>query len=591
MSLTRLALTSKPVLGWAQPIPWASSHFKMPIQTGRRRGTVVSSLPGEVRCDTADLAALLRMIRSLPPQVSEATSPSPERASKRAKTTHLERSEPAAGLPGGQPRPVCIARERVSLPVQEVQVEVEEVVNRNIGQAVRVSFSKVPAAGHRTTVLFDWHIKLTPRSAPIPPPPDTTSVHGSPSTPRDFGFSFVIPKDALTHSQICALNAVSQQSVQEDYGAIWTSVDLTIRPKGASVELVVDIAVYWNESLGVGGHSISTHPQETLCRSVLSTWYPGPPASRLAPQDFYEAACVPDKDAFDSEVGALQVLQLEARLYPFQRRAVQWLLQREGVEWRRGRGDEASGLHPYTASTPELPFTFERVTDADGGIFYLSQVLGVATRDLSAFRSIQVSQDIRGGILAEEMGLGKTLEVISLMLLHPRPAGPLKVFDPYLGKELPATSATLIVAPSALLDQWISELSRHAPSLKVMYYPGLQKAKKNLNCKITPELLGEHDVVITTFSVLRAEMWLALASDEPTRSTRNSRQHDRPVSPLVQISWWRLCIDEAQTVENWTNNAAKLARLIPRINAWAITGTPVRAAIHNGTSHAMKPLS
>lgn len=569
----------------------------MPTQTGRRgRGTVGSSLPGDIRCDAADLAALLRMIRSLPPpqpvddNVDKATSPSPERASKRAKTTHL--------------RPICIARERVSLPAQEVDNTPTAAstrppnptsasapstsFHRNIDQAVRISFSKVPI-GQRTAVLLDWHIKLAPRSAPTPLPPDTTSVHhGSCSTPRDFGFSFVIPKEALTHSQICALNAVSRQdlNVQEAYGAIWTSVDLTIRQLGASaVELVVDIAVHWNE--GIRGHSISTHPQETLCRSVLSTWYPGPPSSRLAPQDFYEAAFVPDKDVFDSEVGALQVPQLEAKLYPFQRRAVQWLLQREGVEWRCGRSGGVPGLHPYTAApTPELPFTFERVTDADGGAFYLSQVFGVATRDLSAFRSIQVSQDIRGGILAEEMGLGKTLEVISLMLLHPRPAGPSKFMDPYLGKELLATSATLIVAPSALLDQWISELNRHAPSLKVMHYPGLQKAKKNSHHKITPELLGEHDVVITTYSVLRAEMWLALASDEPTRSTRNSRQHDRPVSPLVQLSWWRLCIDEAQTVENWTNNAAKLARLIPRINAWAITGTPVRDAIHNGTSHA-----
>lgn len=590
MSLTRLALTNEPVLDWAPPIPW-TSHGKMPTQTGRKvRGTIASSLPVDIRCDAADLAALLRMIRSLPLQVNEATSPSPERASKRAKTTHLERSE----QPGSQPRPICIARERVSLPAQGVEVENPPTVSthRNIDQAVRISFSKVPAIGQRTTVLFDWHIKLAPRSAPIPPPPDTTSVNGSRSTPRDFGFSFVIPKEALTHSQICALNAVSQQNsndAQEDYGAIWTSVDLTIRPTGASVELVVDIAVHWNES--IRGHSISTHPQETLCRSVLSTWYPVPPSSRLAPQDFYEAAFVPDKDAFDSEVGALQVPQLEAKLYPFQRRAVQWLLQREGVEWRCGRGGEVPGLHPYTARTPELPFTFERITDADGGTFYLSQVFGVATRDLSAFRSIQASQDIRGGILAEEMGLGKTLEVISLMLLHPRPAGPPEVMDPYLGKKLIATSATLIVAPSALLDQWISELNRHAPSLKVMHYPGLQKAKKTSRHKITPELLGEQDVVITTYSVLRAEMWLALASDEPTRSTRNSRQHDRPVSPLVQLSWWRLCIDEAQTVENWTNNAAKLARLIPRINAWAITGTPVRDAIHNGTSRAMEPLS
>jgi len=537
----------------------------MPRKTGRR-GTIGSPLPGEIRCDNDDLEALLRMIRSLPPQpVDKASSASPEKASKRAKTAQ-------------DFRPICIARERVSLPAQEVDnIATAVTTHQNIGQAVRISLSKVPAIGQRSTALFDWHIRLAPRSA---------------SPGGDSSYSFVVPKDALTNSQLCALRAASQQSFDaQDHGAIWASVDLNLRQPGTLVELVLNIAIHWNESLGVRGPSISNHPQDILCKSALAVWYPGPPSSRLMPQDFYEAAFVPDKDAFDPEVGALQVPQLEARLYPFQRRAVQWLLQREGVEWCRGRGDDMSSLHPYTAPTPELPFTFERVTDADGGAFYLSRVFGAATRDLSAFRSIQASQDIRGGILAEEMGLGKTLEVISLMLLHPRPAGPLKVMDPYLGKELLATSATLIVAPSALLDQWISELNRHAPTLKVMYYPGLQKAKKNSHHKITPALLDEHDVVITTYSVLRAEMWLALATEEPTRPTRKSRQHERPISPLVQLSWWRLCIDEAQTVENWTNNAAKLARLIPRINAWAITGTPVRDAIHKGTSHTIEHLS
>jgi len=51
---------------------------------------------------------------------------------------------------------------------------------------------------------------------------------------------------------------------------------------------------------------------------------------------------------------------------------------------------------------------------------------------------------------------------------------------------------------------------------------------------------------------------------------------------LVSLSWWRVCIDEAQMVENWTSNAAKLARMVPRVNAWAITGTPVKDDIQKG---------
>jgi E3 ubiquitin-protein ligase SHPRH len=179
------------------------------------------------------------------------------------------------------------------------------------------------------------------------------------------------------------------------------------------------------------------------------------------------------------------------------------------------------------------------------------------------------------------MGLGKTLEVIALMLLHPRPEGPVMIFDPFLGRELLTTSATLIVAPSSLLDQWLSELNRHAPSLRVMYYPGIKKlAKLKDGSELSAEHLAQQNVVVTTYEVLRTEIWAA--SDEPARSMRNQKQYERVRSPLVQLSWWRVCIDEAQMVENWTNNAAQLARRIPRINAWGVTGTPVKDDIQKG---------
>ena len=44
----------------------------------------------------------------------------------------------------------------------------------------------------------------------------------------------------------------------------------------------------------------------------------------------------------------------------------------------------------------------------------------------------------------------------------------------------------------------------------------------------------------------------------------------------MKISWWRVCLDEAQMVEGGVSNAAVVARSIPRCNAWAVTGTPLR---------------
>lgn len=56
---------------------------------------------------------------------------------------------------------------------------------------------------------------------------------------------------------------------------------------------------------------------------------------------------------------------------------------------------------------------------------------------------------------------------------------------------------------------------------------------------------------------------------------RQEKRYERKQSPLTQIDWWRVVLDEAQMVENGVSNAAKVAQLIPRQNAWAVSGTPV----------------
>ena len=90
-------------------------------------------------------------------------------------------------------------------------------------------------------------------------------------------------------------------------------------------------------------------------------------------------------------------------------------------------------------------------------------------------------------------------------------------------------------------------------------------------------LLAAHDVVVTTYNELRSELNFAL--DPPARAMRGERKHYRPKSPLVQLSWWRVCLDEAQEVENGVSKLATMVRLIPRVNAWGVTGTPVKSDI------------
>ncbi|KAM0411735.1 hypothetical protein ACHAPD_009952 [Fusarium lateritium] len=285
--------------------------------------------------------------------------------------------------------------------------------------------------------------------------------------------------------------------------------------------------------------------------------------------DFYDAAFVPPKD--DKVAETIQISAMESTLFPYQKRSLQWLLQREGVQWSEASG----GIVPYTASDRENVYDFEKFADLNGQEYYLSETLHTVTRDLALFREAETS--IKGGILAEEMGLGKTLEVLGLIMLHARSRPLIQSTDEAQAKLTP-TGATLIVTPPSLRDQWASEISRHAPGLSVEVYEGRKSIADEDEEYVVNELAG-HDVVITTYSVLSSELHYTTAP--PERSRRHARVYQRPISPLTQISWWRICLDEAQMIENGYSQAAKVARVIPRVNAWGITGTPVKNSVQD----------
>lgn len=287
--------------------------------------------------------------------------------------------------------------------------------------------------------------------------------------------------------------------------------------------------------------------------------------------DFYDSVYVPPVDLQVSP--QIQHKLVDTTLYPFQQRAVDWLLRREGVAY------SATGqLEPFVEDV--TPASFSMTQDADGSPCYISSLRGMVVTDLDAAKG-DALQSLRGGILAEEMGLGKTVELIALISHHKRQIRDANVFDANIGAHVQISGATLIITPPSILEQWGSEIHMHAPDLKVLHYKGLpsSSASKKEHAAATVGELMRYDVVLTTYGVLSKE--IHYATPPPDRSSRHEKRHERRKSPLVEISWWRVCLDEAQMVESGVSNAAKVARVIPRCNAWAVSGTPLRKDVQD----------
>jgi SNF2 family DNA or RNA helicase len=145
--------------------------------------------------------------------------------------------------------------------------------------------------------------------------------------------------------------------------------------------------------------------------------------------------------------------------------------------------------------------------------------------------SISNPHGVKGGLIADEMGLGKTILMIGVILANPRPR-------------------TLVVLPSVLIDQWMSEIFRTTGHRALLYY-GSKRSK------IPFELLKEAPLVITSYNLIA------------------KKKSSESASLLHKVEWSRVIFDEAHHLRNGGQRFWGAKELRSPIK-WLVSGTPVQ---------------
>ena len=112
-------------------------------------------------------------------------------------------------------------------------------------------------------------------------------------------------------------------------------------------------------------------------------------------------------------------------------------------------------------------------------------------------------QAFRGGILADEQGLGKTVMCAALVAAH-RYVAPMAGTGSLTSAR--PCGATLIACTTTIQQQWRHELAKHAPKLRVVDYFGRPQDASEASVRRDVNRLAEADVVLTTYEVLMREL-------------------------------------------------------------------------------------
>eukprot|EP01129_Flabellula_baltica_P006313 TRINITY_DN2351_c0_g2_i1.p1 TRINITY_DN2351_c0_g2~~TRINITY_DN2351_c0_g2_i1.p1 ORF type:complete len:787 (+),score=128.43 TRINITY_DN2351_c0_g2_i1:167-2527(+) len=292
-----------------------------------------------------------------------------------------------------------------------------------------------------------------------------------------------------------------------------------------------------------------------------------------------------NKDCFsDAKSPPIDIHQIESfeglglHLKQYQKEAISWMIH---VETKMvNEYDLGTSMVPWVGSGSDLFFDY---------VHYKI----VPSSDVSSYLKARVS----GGILADEMGMGKTIEVLGLIQNNPPPELDCLTENHNFKESVHFPSrATLVVCPSQISKQWADEVNKHSLNdLNVILLETMNHSKK-----YTFRDIMEADIVIVSVQFLQNKNYMSLgftcrgklqakhviqrqrdALPKIRKRLRkmkdNGLSQDRPI--LDFFKWWRIVYDEGHEYLN--NDYFKaLFRGYCSVYSWLVSGTPPKKFDH-----------
>nr|WP_317127455.1 SNF2-related protein [Hymenobacter metallilatus] len=137
-----------------------------------------------------------------------------------------------------------------------------------------------------------------------------------------------------------------------------------------------------------------------------------------------------------------------------------------------------------------------------------------------------------GGCLADDMGLGKSVQTLA-MLLHRKETGAAK------------GAASLLVMPTSLVYNWMAESFKFTPTLRLLIYTGTYRDKNVAQ-------FADYDVVLTSYGIVRLDTEL-----------------------LKTYKFDYVILDESQAIKNPGSTTSQAVRQLHSRHRLILTGTPV----------------